>query len=87
MSEELEERREWVYGIEMPILPDGLQPLECVVLMSGIEMETGHPTITALGSDGMTPWMAIGMMSVETARLQMGYTFHAVSLDEEDDEE
>lgn len=77
----------YVYGIEMPNLPSDLQPLECVVLLSGIMMDSGQPTITAMGSEGMTPWLAIGMMRVEQARLEMGYTLTAVALSDDDDEE
>lgn len=77
----------YVYGVEMPSLPADLQPLECVVLLQGIMMESGQPTITAMGSEGMTPWMAIGMMRVEQARLEMGYTLTAVALDDDDDNE
>lgn len=77
----------YVYGVEMPNLPPDLQPLECVVLLQGIMMESGQPTITAMGSEGMTPWMAIGMMRVEQARLEMGYTLTAVALSDDDDEE
>lgn len=88
-DEEIEEI-EYVYGLAMPPLPDGMQPLECVVLITGIMMETGTSTITAMGSDGMTPWMAVGMMAVESHRLTMGYTMNAVTSDwdfEENDED
>jgi hypothetical protein len=78
---------EHVYGIAMPKLPEGMQPLECVVLIQGIEMENGMPTITALGSEGMTPWMAVGMMAVESQRLTMGYTLTAVAMMDDDEDE
>jgi hypothetical protein len=87
MSEEMNVTEETVYGIPMPNLPTDLQPLECVVLLSGIMMDSGQPTITAMGSEGMTPWLAIGMMRVEQARLEMGYTLTAVALSDDDDEE
>lgn len=94
MDEEQEQKNyqeephtEYCYGIEMPTLPEGLQPLDCVVLISGIMMDTGQPTITAMGSENMTPWMAVGMMAVESQRLTMGYTLTAVALDMEDDDE
>lgn len=80
------EKTEFIYGIEMPVLPEGMQPLECVVLVQGIMMDTGMPTITALGSDGMTPWMAVGMMAVESQRLTMGYTLTAVAMLDDEDE-
>lgn len=78
---------EYVYGIPMPVIPEGLQPLECVVLMQGIMLDSGQPTITAMGSEGMTPWMAIGMMRIEQARLEMGYTLSAVALNDDDDDD
>lgn len=87
MSEELEATEEMVYGIPMPNIPADLQPLECVVLLSGIMMDTGQPTITAMGSEGMTPWLAIGMMRVEQARLEMGYTLTAVALSDDEDDD
>lgn len=80
-------KTEYVYGIEMPDLQEGMQPLEAVVLIQGIMMETGMPTIVAMGSEGMTPWMAVGMMAVETQRLTMGYSLHAVAMDLENDED
>lgn len=88
-EEERIEKTEYVYGIEMPTLPDDLQPLECVVLIKGIMMDTGQPTITAMGSEGMEPWTAVGMMRIEQARLEMGYTLTAVAMniDEDDDDE
>lgn len=81
------EKVEYVYGIPMPTLPPGLQPLEAVVMLQGIMLDTGQPTITAMGSEGMTPWMAVGMMRIEQARLEMGYTLTAVALNDDDDDE
>lgn len=85
--EEEESQFEFAYGIPLPKLPPSLQPLECVILIVGIDMETGSPTMTSLGSEGMAPWTAVGLMSVEMHRLKMSYTFSAISLDEDDDDE
>lgn len=85
-----EEEINYVYGIEMPSLPEGLQPLECVLLLKGIMMDSGEPTVTALGSEGMTPWEAAGMLQMESARLIQGYVFGGLGsgfLFEEDEEE
>jgi hypothetical protein len=89
--EEVEEV-EYVYGIMMPTLPEGLQPLECVVLIKGIMMDSGQPTVTALGSEGMTPWEAAGMLQMEAQRLIQGYVFGGMGStgffeDDDDDEE
>lgn len=83
------EEVEFVYGIRMPPIPEDMQPLECVVLIHGIMMDNGTPTITAMGSEGMTPWLAAGMMTVEIQRLTMGYTMSAVDdiFEDEDDED
>lgn len=94
-DEELEEI-EYVYGIAMPDLIDDIQPLECCVLVKGIFMSTGEPTIIALTSDGMTPWEAAGMLQMEASRLIQQYAFHGTGLgfvvgefedDEEEDED
>lgn len=86
------EEVEYVYGISMPQLPEGLQPLECVILIKGLMMDSGEPTVTALGSDGMTPWEACGMLQMETQRLIQGYVYGGIGSgfmeeDEEEDEE
>lgn len=86
-EEEEEEEYEYVYGIQMPKLPPDLQPLECVVLLTGIDMTTGSPTMTSLGSERMAPWTACGLMAVEQHRLKMSYTFSAISLDDDDEDE
>lgn len=65
---------EYAYGLCMPKLPEGLQPLECVVLIEGIMMSTGQPTITAMGSEGMKPWVAVGMLRMEASRLELSYS-------------
>lgn len=92
MSDEInlpdDEETVYIYGIEMPVLPEGLQPLECVVLIQGINMENGQPTITAMGSENMTPWTAVGMLRMEATRLETGYTFGGLGtgFDEEDED-
>lgn len=91
MSEENEEEEveceELVYGMQMPCLPEGLQPLECVVLIEGIQMSTGQPTITAMGSEGMRPWVAVGMLRMEAFRLEQSYASLGDSGDFYDDED
>ena len=88
-DEEFDDGCEYVYGICMPRLPEGLQPLECVVLIEGIQMDSGQPTVTAMGSDGMRPWVAVGLMRMEAARLEQGYIFggNGSGFFEEDDDE
>lgn len=87
VPEEEESQFEYAYGIPLPKLPPSLQPLECVILIVGIDMETGSPTMTSLGSEGMAPWTAVGLMSVEMHRLKMSYTFSAISLEDDDEDE
>lgn len=88
-DEEFDDGCEYVYGVCMPRLPEGLQPLEVVVLLEGIDMNSGQPTVTAMGSDGMKPWVAVGLMRMEAARLEQGYIFggNGVGFDDGDDEE
>ena len=82
------EEIEYCYGIALPALPEGLQPLECVVLIKGIMMDSGQPTVTALGSEGMTPWEAAGMLQMEAQRLIQGYVYGGMAFyDDSDDEE
>lgn len=70
--EENEEQEEYepqyVFGIEVPDMSPGIQPLEVIVLIKGINMEDGSPTLTTIGSQGLTPWEAIGMMYTEIER-------------------
>lgn len=73
-----------VYGIPMPSMLEGFQPLECVVLIQGIDMNNGNPTMTSLGSAGMTPWVAVGLMELEIERLKMSYVFNSTDHSEED---
>lgn len=89
-SDEELEAIEYCYGIALPALPEGLQPLECVVLIKGIMMDSGQPTVTALGSEGMTPWEAAGMLQMEAQRLIQGYVYGGMVFfdgDDDDDEE
>lgn len=86
-AEEEDDGCEYVYGVCMPQLPVGLQPLEVLVMVEGIMMDTGQPTITAMGSEGMRPWSAVGMLRMEASRLEQGYTFGGIGEYEEDEEE
>lgn len=81
------DEQELVYGLPMPTLPEGLQPISCLVLIKGIDMETGAKTISSMGSEDMTPWEAVGMMSIESARLKMHYTVHSMEIYDDDDED
>lgn len=78
---------EYCYGIALPSLPENLQPLECVVLIKGIMMDSGQPTVTALGSEGMTPWEAAGMLQMEAQRLIQGYVYGGMAFYEGEDED
>jgi hypothetical protein len=78
---------EYLYGIPMPVLPEGLQPLECVIIIKGIHMSSGSQTITSLGSENMTPWEAVGMLEIEALRLKMVYTATANNYPDLDNEE
>lgn len=81
---------EYCYGIAMPTVPEGLQPLECIVLIKGIMMDSGQPTITAMGSENMSPWEAVGMLQMEAQRLINGYSFGGMGTgfyDSDDDDE
>jgi hypothetical protein len=69
VSEE-ETERNYVFGIEITNVAPGIQPLECVILVKGIDMNTGSPTVSSVYSDGITPWEAIGLMSMEMERLR-----------------
>ena len=87
-EEEIDDGYEYVYGVAMPQLPPGLQPLEIIVLIEGIMMDTGQPTITAMGSEGMKPWTGVGLLRMEAARLEQGYVYGGNDgFDLEDEEE
>lgn len=93
MSEEEEPQEEeveqqYVFGIPVPDINEGVQPLECLILIKGINMEDGSPTMTTIGSEGITPWEALGMMSMEIERLKFMtvYTSMTQYEDEEDEE-
>ncbi len=78
---------DYVYGVCMPRLPLGLQPLEVIVLIEGIMMDTGAATITAMGSEGIKPWSAVGMLRMEAARLEQAYIELGDSGEFDDDDE
>lgn len=83
-EEPQEEEATYVFGIEVPDIDEGVQPLECLILIKGINMEDGNPTMTAIGSAGITPWEAIGMMQMETERLKFLSIY--VSMTQNDEE-
>ena len=90
LEEELEDDgQEYCYGIPIASMTDGIQPLELVILVQGINMETGSPTMTMIGSEGITPWAAAGMMTIELERIKMMTIMHSyteVESEEEEDE-
>lgn len=87
--EEEEDGQEYILGIPVPSMSEGIQPLELIVLIHGINMEDGSPTMTTIGSEGITPWLAAGMMTIELERLKAMSVMHSFHDDEEykEDEE
>jgi hypothetical protein len=92
VKEELEEDdgQEYIFGIAVPSMDANIQPLELIVLIQGINMDDGNPTMTTIGSEGITPWMAAGLMTIELERLKAMSVIHTmggyVNEDEEDEE-
>lgn len=86
-EEEEDENQQYVFGIPVPDMNEGVQPLECLILIKGINMEDGSPTMTTIGSEGITPWEAIGMMDVEMERLKFMTVYSLMSNDNGEDEE
>lgn len=92
MSEDLEstnnddEEVEYVYGIPMRPLPEGLQPLECIVIIKGMYMENGDATMTSIGSEGLIPWEVVGMLEMEAQRIKMHYIVDVVASYEDEEE-
>lgn len=81
-----EEEYTHVYGIQVPEMDTNIQPLECLILIKGINMDDGSPTMTSIGSDGITPWEAVGMMSMEIERLNF-MTMYASMRDQAEEHE
>ena len=79
-----DEDQEYVFGIAVPDVSEGIQPLECIVLIKGIDMETGMPTMTTIGSEGITPWEALGMMNMEIERIKFMTIYSSVSQQDEE---
>ena len=84
---EEESEQQYVFGIEVPDMSPGVQPLECLILIKGIDMENGSPTLTTIGSQGITPWEAIGMMYTEIERQKFMTVYASFQTQEEEDEE
>lgn len=78
-----DEEQEYVFGIPVPGLTEGVQPLECLVLIKGINMEDGTPTMTTIGSEGITPWEAVGMLQVEIERIKFMTIYASIPQNEE----
>lgn len=85
-TEEEEEEQEYLFGIPIPDVDEGIQPIECLILVKGVRMEDGSPTMTAMGSAGITPWEAVGMMSLEIERLKFMSVYASVGNQEDDDD-
>ncbi len=66
-----------VFGVPMPDLPTGAQPLEAVVLVK-VLTDDGHICLCERASAGLTAWEALGMATTyaDTLRhqLQGGFT-------------
>lgn len=87
VSEEEEGEQQYLFGIPIPDMNEGVQPLECLILIQGINMDDGSPTMTTIGSEGITPWMATGMMTMEIERLKFMTVYASVSAEGEDEDE
>ncbi len=88
-EEELEEDyQELVYGIPVPEMTEGLQPIEVIVLIKGVNMEDGSPTMTTVVSPGMTTWEAAGLMVIALERVKtMAMMDLFETYEDEDDED
>lgn len=76
------------YGLDFPEeFPSTFEPLEAVLIVSGVEMETGLPTCTVLETKGANPWEVIGMMEAEVFRRKMVINIIADTDYEEFDDE
>jgi hypothetical protein len=60
-----------VAGINLPDLPDGITPLECVVTIKGLDTD-GDITLYERISDGLTSWEALGMVTTLADSLRHG---------------
>lgn len=80
-----EEDQQYVFGIPVPDMSEDVQPLECLVLIKGINMETGAPTMTTIGSEGITPWEAVGMLVTEAERIKFMTIYVSVGQNEEEE--
>ena len=86
-EEETEEYQELVYGIPVPEMTEGLQPIEVIVLIKGINMEDGSPTMTTVVSPGMTTWEAAGLMTIALERVKTMAMMDLFEAYEDDDED
>lgn len=88
MSEEVDPQEEevFVFGIPVPNMTPNIQPLECLILIKGINMEDGSPTMTTIGSSGITYWESIGMMDLEIERIKFMSVYNTLTQNSEEDE-
>lgn len=85
-EEEVEEDGQvLVFGIPVEDMDANIQPLEVLVLVKGINMETGSPMMITVGSGGIPIWEIIGMLDMELARLR-NMALYATSVSNDDEE-
>ena len=83
-----EEGQTLVFGIPVEDVDANIQPLEVLVLVKGINMDTGSPMMITVGSGGIPIWEIIDMLDMELARLRnMALYATSTSSEYEQDEE
>lgn len=77
-----------VFGIPVEDVDANIQPLDVLVLVKGINMDTGSPMMITVGSGGIPIWEIIGMLDMELERLKyMAVSVSYPLLDEDQEEE
>jgi hypothetical protein len=77
-----------VFGLPVEDMDSNIQPIDCLVLVKGINMETGSPMMVTVGSGGLPIWELIGMLEMEAARLKMMTVYaNMAHVGEEDEDE
>ena len=85
-TNEVEPIQEYLFGIPIPSMNDNVQPLECLILIKGIDMETGGSTMTTIVSEGVAPWESLGMLSMEIERIKFMTVYTSMNQQEDDEE-
>lgn len=65
-----EEGQTLVFGIPVEDVDANIQPIDVLVMIKGINMETGAPMMITVGSGGIPIWEIIGMLDMELCRLR-----------------